>query len=184
MLRLFVACDVDEPAVIERIVGFQRSVLGGVDGLKLVEPENLHFTLAFLGGQPESELEKIVRTLSKVEFVGGEVELRGVGAFPSVANPRVVFVEVRRGSEVIAENAKRVREALDAASVWYDRSPITPHLTVARLKAPARKVSGTLMLHMDDEFGAAKITSVRLKRSELRPAGPAYTTIHEYRVKS
>lgn len=180
MLRLFVACDIDEPAVVERIVGFQRSVLGGLDGLKLVEPENLHFTLAFLGEQREQDLERIVEALGAVEYVGGEVELRGVGAFPSVSNPRVVFVEVRRGAELVAENARRVRGALEAAKVWFDRSPFVPHITVARVKSPQRRASGTLMLHMDDEFGTTKISSVRLKRSVLRPSGPQYTTIKEY----
>jgi len=183
VLRLFIACDIEEPAVIEKVVGFQRGVLGGFDRLKLVEPENLHFTLAFLGEQREGDLEKIVHTLSKVEPVGGEVELRGVGGFPSPSNPRVVFVEARRGSEVITENAKRVREALEGASIWYDRTPFTPHLTVARLRSPDRKLAGTLMLHMDDEFGVTPVSSIRLKKSELKPSGPVYTTIQEYHVK-
>jgi len=183
VLRLFVACDIEEPSVVERIVAFQRGVLGGLDGVKLVEPENLHFTLAFLGEQKESELDNIVHSLSKVELVGGEVELRGVGAFPSVKSPRVVFLEARRGSEIIVENAKRVREALDAASIWYDKAPFTPHLTVARIKSASRRIAGTLMLHMDDEFGVTAIGSVRLKKSDLRAKGPVYTTIQEYRAK-
>ncbi|MEM0120479.1 MAG: RNA 2',3'-cyclic phosphodiesterase [Thermoprotei archaeon] len=183
MLRLFVACDIEDPGVIERLVGFQRSVLWGFDRLKLVEPENLHFTLAFLGEQRESELEKILHTLSKVEPVGGEVEVRGVSAFPSTSNPRVVFAEVTRGAEILTENAERVREALDGASVWYDRAPFKPHLTLARLKSADRKLASTLMLHMDDEFGVTPVSGLRLKKSELRPSGPVYTTIQEYRVK-
>jgi 2'-5' RNA ligase len=183
VLRLFVACDIEEPVVIERIVDFQRNVLGAFDQLKLVQPENLHFTLAFLGDQRESDLEKILHTLSKVEPLGGELELRGVGGFPSPSNPRVIFVEVRRGSEIISELARRVREALDGASIWYDRAPFTPHITVARLKSLNRKLAGTLMLHMDDEFGATYVGSFRLKKSDLRPQGPVYTTLQEYPAK-
>lgn len=184
MLRLFVSCDLEDAKTIEKLVNFQRRVFGDMEGLKLVEPQNLHFTLAFLGEQKEDELQKIKRALDELQFEPIKVELRGIGGFPSLRNPRVVVLEVRRGREQLEELAKNTRLLLDSVSVWYDKKPFVPHITLARVKTPTRRLSETLMLNMDEEFGEVQLTHVRLKKSDLKPTGPVYTTLHEVKAKS
>jgi len=183
MLRLFVSCDIEDPNVIEKIVDFQKSVLSDVDGVKLVAPENMHFTIAFLGEQKETMLEKLVKVLERVTFNESMLELRGVRGFPSHHNPRVVVVEVGRGAEALELLAKQVRELLSAASIWFDKVQFVPHMTLARLRSPSRKVAETIMLHMDDTFGKVVCSSVKLKKSELTRRGPVYTTLYEVRAK-
>jgi 2'-5' RNA ligase len=183
VLRLFVSCDIEDPNVIEKIVGFQKSVLSDMDGVKLVEPENMHFSIAFLGEQKESVLVKLTKVLERVEFSESVLELRGIRGFPSHHTPRVVVVEVGRGAEALESLARRVRELLDDASIWYDRAQFVPHMTLARLRSPSRKVAETIMLHMDDAFGEVVCGSVKLKKSELTRTGALYTTLYEVKAK-
>ncbi len=179
MLRLFVACEFDEPSVIEGLTRFQEKVLGGFSGIKLVEPNNMHFTLAFLGDQQEEGLSLITRALGKIRFQAAQIGLRGTGAFPSLRNPRVIFVSAANGADWLSGLASQVRENLSKEGVWYDRTPFSPHITLARVKRTEPGLYRELTPHMDDDFGSISLDTVRLKKSSLTPAGPVYESLFE-----
>lgn len=62
--------------------------------IKVVERENLHFTVKFLGEIPESIVEEIDKRLRTLVLQRMEVAVRGVGAFPDARRPRVVWAGV------------------------------------------------------------------------------------------
>ncbi|TDA29727.1 MAG: RNA 2',3'-cyclic phosphodiesterase, partial [Hadesarchaea archaeon] len=57
-MRTFLALEINEE-VRERLVKFQRKLSQGWASLKLVEPENIHLTLKFLGEVEEGRLGAI-----------------------------------------------------------------------------------------------------------------------------
>jgi RNA 2',3'-cyclic 3'-phosphodiesterase len=60
----------------------------------------------------------------------------------------------------------------------------SPHLTVGRVKT-ARKKEQLLKViehYNNEEFSIQEINSIVLKKSELTPKGPIYTTLREVRL--
>ena len=73
-LRLFAALPLPADAVA-RLVAWQAKELGGADGARLVPPENLHVTVAFLGARPASDVEGIRRVLGESARTAGPAVL-------------------------------------------------------------------------------------------------------------
>ncbi|RLG46843.1 MAG: RNA 2',3'-cyclic phosphodiesterase, partial [Thermoproteota archaeon] len=84
-LRLFVAVDVQGEEERAKIREIQQKISSCGADVKLVEPENLHVTLKFLGRTDPGRVEVVAETLERAVsgFEPFTAELRGVGAFPS-----------------------------------------------------------------------------------------------------
>jgi RNA 2',3'-cyclic 3'-phosphodiesterase len=97
-----------------------------------------HLTLRFLGEVLPTRNEAISTCLSEVARRCRPFTLRleGVGAFPTPARPRVVWVGVTTGREEVAELARQVRAALEP-EFGADPDPFVPHLTLFRVRSPA-----------------------------------------------
>src|ERR671937_1313490 len=87
-----------------------RKVSGG--GVGFTKLEQLHFTLAFLGEQPEAD-EALAAGESLRESAAFELVLSGVGAFPSTMRPRVLWIGVTAGGSELTAVAERLRGALE-----------------------------------------------------------------------
>ena len=64
-MRVFVGIPVAEE-VKEQILKFQKELLKSGADVKLVEPQNLHFTLKFLGEASYTNVEKIKSQLKEI----------------------------------------------------------------------------------------------------------------------
>lgn len=104
-------------------------------GLKWTPPENYHVTLFFLGETAEEEVPALAEKLEAAvaPFAGFELKLRGLGAFPSVENARVLYLDVQR-SQNLLELQAAVAAALSGGV--RDGDDYLPHLTVSRLRNP------------------------------------------------
>ncbi|MEM3671314.1 MAG: RNA 2',3'-cyclic phosphodiesterase [Thermoprotei archaeon] len=176
---MFVACDLDDPNVVEQLVDFQREVLSPFRELRLVHPDAMHFTLAFLADQDSSSVGVLKQRLKEVHAAPFKLSLAGVTAFPTPERPRVIVASVERGSNELSALAQSVRAALAAIGVWYDSKPFVPHMTLARASFATTRLSETLRLSSGRFFGEVVISTMRLKSSELTPAGPLYRTLAE-----
>ena len=148
--------------------------------LRCVMPENLHFTLAFLGDVPDGSEEPIAAALHDAArgLAPSLAQLRGVGAFPSARRPRVVWVGVADPRPLVTL-ATRVREALAAAGFRGDDKDFRAHLTLARVRSDrgADKLAGFLRAHAQDEPGELAVREATLYRSVLSPHGPTYEAL-------
>lgn len=187
MIRLFVAVEVEDVESWRRILEFRDAVAScSIDGgIKPVEDENIHLTLRFIGEVPESYLPRIIACLRVVEsFESFRMTIRGVGAFPSIARPRVVWVGVSEGAEVL----RRIRDSFEGCLrplAKGDHEEFVPHITVARIKGRYRPecLAAYLRKYESADFGASPVTSVKLKMSQLTPKGPIYTDVAVFRLK-
>lgn len=175
--RGFVAVPVPAaPALVGLIEELERLR----DGVKPVRPENLHFTLSFLGSVEDEAREPLAREIA--DALRGarafDVELRGVGAFPSARRPRVVWAAVVDPKPLV-ELALRAREAVAKAGVRADDKDFRAHLTLARVREGARvdPLVQFLRAHGGDELGAMRVEDVRLYQSKLGPHGPTYEAL-------
>ena len=83
-MRCFIAVDVPEE-LKDKIVEIQEKIKQVGANLKLVERENLHFTVKFLGEISDSQIEEVKEFLTKLDEKSFEILIKGLGSFPSLA---------------------------------------------------------------------------------------------------
>ncbi|RUM43442.1 MAG: RNA 2',3'-cyclic phosphodiesterase [Desulfurobacterium sp.] len=147
---------------------------------KWVEKENLHFTYRFLGDVEEEKIKGIAGMLrGRLKGVRAPtVEYRGLGVFPSLRSPRVLWVGVE--SETIYEVKRRV----DMALLPFGFPPeegFTPHLTLLRIKKMRHQTRfKNYIFKMREHLFERKVEAkVCLIESKLTPRGPVYSVLEE-----
>jgi len=139
---------------------------------------SIHLTLKFLGDIDESMVERVKQVLERSDRSCGcfDLHVEGLGVFPSLRKPRIVWVGVRRESAL--DKLQRGLEAsLQVLGFEAERRPFRPHLTVARLKS-SRNIS-ELQCFLESEgrdfaVGSFAVDAIHLYRSVLHPDGPEY----------
>ncbi len=178
---MFVAVEFSNPETLERIYEFQRELLSTGADIKLVERENLHFTIKFLGELPEGVVREVDSRLRQIKFRQINVTILGVGAFPSLSYPRVVWAGVEDKEGDLNNLAGLVLGALSNIGQEEQRG-FSPHLTLCRVKSGRNKEGLIRKIEENSRklFGAAEIKEIKLKSSILRPSGPVYSDVGVY----
>ena len=180
-MRAFVAIEVPGP-VLDSLVLFQKELSATGGDMKLVERQNLHFTVKFLGEVTESEATEVGARLGRLSPKAADVEVRGAGAFPTLSHPRVVWAGVSAEHEaLVAAIASDVIGALGGIGEKDDR-PFRAHITLGRVRSGrnARQLADLLRSSSGRPFGVARLSELKLKSSVLTPAGPIYKNLGVY----
>lgn len=177
--RAFLAVETGEGFRTEEILDeLGRS---GAD-IKLVEPQNLHITLKFLGDTDEEKIEGIAKAME--ESVRGiapfETRFCGLGAFPNSRSVRVVWVGLL-GAEPLALISRRLDDNLSPIGFARDQRGFSPHITIGRVRTPRRwgSLPAILARYPDRDFGSLRVERISLKKSVLGPKGPTYSTVRQ-----
>jgi len=178
LIRCFIAVDVKDENVINKIIKVQQSLPNS--SLKLVERENMHFTLRFLGEIEPSLVEVIRSALKPIRFEKFVLHLKGVGAFPNSHKPRVIWIGVEEGRENLMNLYSLVNATLKSMRIKLEDEEFTPHLTIARVKYPNKELPRVLDELRDKEFGNITVSAFQFKQSILTPKGPIYKDIEVY----
>ena len=166
-MRSFIAIEIPYNKNMEDL---QHSIEGRV---KLVERENIHITLKFLGEIDESMVEKIREIVENCKVEKFKIRLKGIGFFPNERYIRVIWIGIEN-YEPIVKMAKCIDAKLSRMGFKKERDYV-PHLTVARAKGRVRIKGMENFLNM--EFGEVEINEVKIKKSTLTPKGPIYEDI-------
>ncbi|MDD5308109.1 MAG: RNA 2',3'-cyclic phosphodiesterase [Deltaproteobacteria bacterium] len=182
-IRAFVAVNLDIDAV--RAVAEEQKRLKdrcAAAGIKVawIPPPNMHITVRFLGdvAEPfaralETAIEPAVRRVS-----GFEVEALGLGAFPDLERPRVLWAGVKDDAGRLAALYSAVSERLVGAGLKPDDKPFRSHMTIGRVKdGPVEALTSVLADGAGKSFGRAWVRDVTLYKSELKPTGAEYTPL-------
>jgi RNA 2',3'-cyclic 3'-phosphodiesterase len=164
-IRLFAGLPLPQD-VVERLAAWQRRALAGHSDVRLVPPENIHVTLAFLGPRPVADVDGIVGVLREaagaaerpVLAVSGYRETRSVGML-------VLEDEADRATRL----AEAVGEGLERLGVYErERRRWLPHVTVLRFRRPPR------LRPPLPEPGPISPSEAALYHSVLRRSGAQY----------
>lgn len=138
---------------------------------------NLHVTLKFLGQIDEARLPAVSDALGVTSrAVRFELDVRGLGAFPSAARPRVVWAGLDR-AQPLAALAAEVDGALAGLGFPRESRPFAAHVTLGRVREPRRQPALADALAHAVDLGRLPVTAVSLMRSELHPRGARYTEL-------
>lgn len=189
VVRTFVAVWLDER--LRRCVEeFARSVRTPVEGaagsVRWVKASQFHFTLRFLGELDRDARERVFEAVTEACRTAAPFSLRlgGVGGFPDLRRPRVLWVGVEPpGDRLLASLAEAVQQALERRGFGPPDRPFSPHLTIGRLtQPPAGGLPEEWLAARAGEVlgpacGAMEVREVAVMASRLTPAGPVYTPL-------
>ncbi len=178
-MRVFVSIDINEETR-QRLIDVQKKLSRTGARLKLVEPENIHLTIKFLGEVEEVKVPSIEEALQHATAGTKPFEMvvSGIGVFPNQNYVRVVWAGVSGGSEEVLSIQRNIDGELEKLGFPKDTNFI-PHITLSRVKSLKRKEDMLDFLRetAKEEFGKTCVREISLKQSTLTPKGPIYTTL-------
>jgi len=184
-LRTFVALEIPQESVLSELVSVQEELKRSQADLRIVGRENLHFTVKFLGEISLAKAREVDERLKRLDFARVTVTVKGVGAFPNLWRPSVVWAGVSpEDAGKVIPIAERVIATLRDIGEQDNRT-FQPHVTLARVKSARNKQSliSILERNADHVFGTTVLTHLKLKSSELKPRGPIYEDVGVYPLK-
>lgn len=189
-IRSFIAIELPQE-IKDGLASWQTELkLAGYTFIKWVAPEGIHLTLKFLGNIAMSKASDIARALERVaaEFSPFRLEISGLGAFPNLKQPRVLWVGIGGQMEQLISLQQLVDKALISQGFSPEQRPFTAHLTLARIRESAspreRRSFGELM--QKTPFTAKyemEVNNISLMRSQLFPTGAVYTRLNQIALK-
>lgn len=182
-LRLFVAVEVDEE-VRKNLAEFQALLKEAGSDVRWVDVQNIHITLKFLGYVEEVNLPRVKEIIKKAVTGVGPfgVRFEGVGAFPRLERPRVVFVAMEDPAEGLSKINSQLEEGFVELGIEKEGRDYEPHLTIGRVKS-SRNLEPLVKLlrhYTKQAFGQERVSRVVLMQSELSPEGPTYTELDSF----
>lgn len=181
-IRSFIAFDMESEAVKKELASVQLLLAQTGADLKLVEPQNIHITVRFLGDVTQNMVERIYEEMQKTQFTPFNVQIKGLGAFPDLRYPRVVWAGITEGADQLKTVFSQLEPRLRSLGFAPDHKGFSPHLTIARVRSGRNKaqLADFVAENANWDFGAINAECLRLKLSDLTPRGPIYSTLKEY----
>jgi len=181
-IRSFLAFDIESDTVLNRLAAVQKLLVQTGADLKLVAPQNIHITVRFLGNVTPAMVEKIFEEMKKVQFAPFKVQINSLGAFPDLRYSRVIWAGITEGADQLKSVFSQLEPRLRGLGFTPDHKGFSPHLTIARVKSGRNKeqLAEFVTKNANYDFGAIKAECLRLKKSDLTPKGPIYSTLKEF----
>ncbi|TFG35084.1 RNA 2',3'-cyclic phosphodiesterase [Candidatus Thorarchaeota archaeon] len=183
-VRAFLSIDITDQELLSRIEKVQERLDTDAARMKLVEIKNIHYTMRFLGDTQLNRIHDIKTCLEEVQFNPFEIEVFGVGAFPNIRRPRVIWVGAGQNENQISQLKREIDNSLKKLGYQLEKK-YTPHATIARVRYI--KDSQRISLNLEDlareSIGMMTVSQVTMKKSILTPSGPIYETLWKIPIK-
>jgi len=180
-MRLFTAIDLPRE-VVTSLRKLIDSLRPAAPDLRWSPPANLHITTKFIGEWPEARLDELKAVLAAIpRRPPFPIAVRGLGWFPNPHNPRIFWAGVQAPDE-LRTLARATEQSLAALGVPVEDRPYSPHLTLARVKAPANLTAlrQRIAALPAVDFGEFQPAAHHLYLSTMGPDGSIYTRLAEF----
>jgi 2'-5' RNA ligase len=190
VIRAFIAIQI--PAVVhEQLDHISKDLQSQTKNRAIhwVAVQNIHLTLKFLGDISSNNLEHLTKILKgeAEKHSPFEIRVEGIGAFPSIRRPRVIWVGIDVPPQLKALQKGVEAEALRLGYLPEERG-FSPHLTLARVSPNASpdeigKISELVANYKVGHLGTFRVDSIVFFKSDLRPGGAVYTPLSTISLK-
>jgi RNA 2',3'-cyclic 3'-phosphodiesterase len=181
-IRAFIALELP-PSVISLLRRMQENLKSKGLRAKWVRPENIHLTLKFLGNINPGDIDKICGAMMDAasDFMAVHLVARGVGIFPSIKRPRVIWVGLGGQLQLLVNLQRALEDNLAALGFKKETRPFKGHLTLGRFKKNVnpniiRQIVAEYANRDGEEFPVSRIV---LFKSDLKPTGAVYSQIQQ-----
>lgn len=183
-IRAFIAVEMPRQIKMEldRLIAGLRPF--GPD-IRWVRAANLHLTLRFLGDIPESSVGGLANDMTDklATLRPFAVTLHGLGGFPNLHKPRVIWVGTNQGTDQLVQLATAVEKSCRDCGFGGADKPFSSHLTIGRVKFP--KGMEKLVSHiqtLDYHLPEFQVDEAAIFKSDLLPSGPRYSRLEVIRL--
>jgi RNA 2',3'-cyclic 3'-phosphodiesterase len=185
LLRTFIAVDIP-PSIQTDIQQKTGALCRAIDSslVRWVSPRNLHLTLKFLGDVSPANVNLLTQMLRAEadSCPAFDIHLNGLGSFPSPKRPRIIYIGIQAPAELEAL-ARGIESACARLGYESEARGFSPHLTIGRVRqnvssSEQQKIRMALEETKIDSLGTARVDSVHLYKSDLKPSGPVYTRLY------
>ena len=181
-IRTFIAFELPPPVIL-LLQKMQQDLKRLKIRARWVQPENIHLTLKFLGNINPDDIDKIgaAMTGAAIEFSPITLSVRGIGVFPGIKRPRVIWVGLGGDIRSLIALQGRLEEKLAGVGFPKDKRSFKAHLTLGRIKQAA---SQALVRQMLNEYATlrsvdATFNQIILYKSGLKPSGAVYSKLKQ-----
>ncbi len=169
----------------DHLIRLKDELDGAVLG-KWVEPQNLHITLQFIGEVEEQKRVNLLYNLEEIsnKFTPFSVAYTGIGAFPNTSKPRILWVGISKGANVLKALSNNIIKANAKSGIQPDTKPFYPHVSMCRInEITSNRIYPFMRKYKDAFFLEEVITKIALVKSSLTSVGPIYTIVEEFYFK-
>ena len=180
VIRCFVAVEIPEPiqALLRPVQTHLQSRIH--KGTSWTKPGNFHLTLKFLGDVHPEAINDISKAVQRVTDTHPpfSITFGGLGAFPNLTRPRVIWLGIKQGASTVSHLAKAVNLELTHLGFSTDNR-FHPHLTLARLRTATdlKPLKNILRKYDTIVGGSMRVNEITLMQSQLHPNGAIYTPL-------
>jgi len=171
------------------LADLQKELAGRVDlrkgDVKWVELEGMHLTLKFLGEVPDNQIIEVCNIVKDVadRHPAFEFAVKKVGSFGG-RSARVLWVGAGLESPELLQLQQDLEEELDEAGWPKEGRQFSGHLTLCRIRnsKAGEKLAQAAQQYEDFDLGTVRADSITVYESQLRPEGPIYTPLGNYKL--
>ena len=147
--------------------------------LRLIDKNNIHLTLRFIGQTPQSSISKIKEGLDLIvnNFQPFQLNIQGFGFFPNMDVPKVLWAGLSGETDILSKLVISINDRLKPLGFDNPDKEYTPHISLARSnnKETISNISQIMKIDYDPiPFNVKKINFIS---SELFPKGSVYTIL-------
>jgi len=157
--------------------------------IRWTQPDNIHLTLKFLGDTPPQQVEPVKAALyaAAAGFAPFELAIGGLGCFPHIRSPRVVWVGIQPLPRPLAGLQHALDLQLSRLGFTRETRAFAPHLTIGRVvegldAAQRQALAGALSGLSLGVPAAQPVEQATLFRSEFTAGGMVYTALGHGRL--
>jgi len=188
-MRCFIAIDIPDDIRAD-LTDLQKELAGRVDvhkgDVKWVEPESMHLTLKFLGEVPDNQIAEVCNVTKDVaaRHQAFDFDIKEVGSFGG-RSARVLWVGAGLDCPELLQLQQDLEEQLEQAGWPKEGRQFSAHLTLCRIRnsKAGEKLGDLANKYKDYDLGTIRGDSLCVYESQLRPEGPIYTRLGNYKLQ-
>jgi len=185
MIRSFIAIELNKETR-EKLAVIQNKIKQTEADLKLVNTNDIHLTLHFLGNIELPKIDSLKKNLASIigALSNFKIKPHGIGAFPNIKNPRVIWVGIADGKTKLMTVQERIGSELKKLGIEPEKREFHPHLTLARVKSEKNKhiLVKALKEFSPPQFDKISVCEIILFKSILSPSGPIYEVLKRWEL--
>lgn len=179
--RSFIALETPEAvhkSLVERLLYLKTN-----RGVNWVKEQNLHLTLLFLGDVESTRIPVLEKILTEhaARQEAFPLALKGLELFPAKA-PRLIWASLESQDDALFRWHKDLLKAVRGEGFEPDVKPLRLHITLGRIRSALPVPLEREVLQSTINKGIYSYDTLTLYRSVLKPEGPVYHVLHQYKL--
>ena len=182
--RLFIGIKIDISKELKDFIINLKKEFNN-EKFKWVDYKNFHITLKFLGDTEERFIPHISKALkmsaeSNSKFT---LQLKGIGVFKKIANPRVLWIGIEKNEKMI-NLFNSIEDNLEILGIQKEKREFNPHLTISRIKFLKNKkgLLNHILKNTNKEWDKIEVAKFTLYESILKKQGPTYLEVENFNL--